>query len=67
MEIKKLTHEESKRTYYTKCGNKIIINKVTHFLDSNTTHRLICKKGNLYIVHKKDILYIKIKSIRFSF
>lgn len=55
LEITELNPSESKRTYHYSDGTKLQLCDVTHFLNSNSTHRLKTKDGKLWIVEKKFI------------
>lgn len=50
-----LKHMEIKRIYHYADSTKFEIENVTHFLNSNSTHRLKTKDNRLWIVEKKFI------------
>lgn len=58
IELVKLDHVEKIREYHYADGTSIKFENVTHFLNSNTTHRLKAD-GGLYIV-KDGWRYIKL-------
>ena len=59
LELKELEAEQN-RVYYYKDGSKFEIKDVTHFLDSNTTHRLKTKDGHLWIIMKANVIAIEL-------
>lgn len=65
MELKELKHIERSRIYHYNDGSKLTINGVTHFYNSNTTHRLKTSEGKLWIVEKKFVA-VEIDSDEFT-
>jgi hypothetical protein len=56
LELTKLEEFEKKRIYHYSDGSKFEIENVTHFLNSNSTHRLQTEDGRLWIIEKKFIV-----------
>lgn len=66
LELKELNQSEKARIYHYKDGNKFKIENVTHFLDSNSTHRLKTQDGHLWIIPKENILAIELITDNFT-
>lgn len=57
---------EQSRIYHYKDGAQFIVNDVTHFADSTTTHRLRTKDGHLWIVMKENVVAIELVAANFT-
>lgn len=56
LELAKLDKAEKKRIYHYSDGSKFELENVTHFLNSNSTHRLKTADGRFWVVEKKHIV-----------
>lgn len=66
MELKKLSFIEAKRIYHYHDNSILKFRHVTHFLNSESTHRLKTKDNILYIVPKDNIKCIEIHAEDFT-
>ena len=61
MTLEKLNPEEATRTYHFPDGVKVVLEDVTHFKASSSTHRLRTRDGKLHIIPKEGWVHIEIE------
>lgn len=65
LELTKLDQTEQKRIYHYADGSKFELDNVTHFLNSQSTHRLQTEDGRFWIVEKKFVA-IELHMMKFT-
>lgn len=66
MELIELTAKEKLRIYHLKDGNKIELSNITHFLSTDSSHRIKDENGILYIIPKVVFNYIELHTEHFT-